>query len=437
MKGQDPGVEPGGGRARIYKQLAGGMTPSTWSTSTPRPSGTGRPDRDGETLGEGREAGGDHDGRWVRALSALQHAERSRTIKVNGASGALELGLRDGDRRPGGSLAAGASGTPSTRSPHPSWHCTGRAGLRAVPGERRDRGAGGPGDLPGRCPRGRRTSSTRHRSPCRRSPTGSTPRLTSSGGPRATRSGRPPRRCAWQVGDGLHRGQKGAGVRSGRRGRSPATSGHKRVAEILADPDSVPGFADRVKAFSDRLTFQGDMGATGRALRHVQQVPFIGNVVMPFLTTTYHIGVRQIDRSALGLATTDQELFRRAGHQQGRQGGVCRGAGSPARRPAARQAGPGQPGRGTAPPGGPTTRPSSATRTDSATSPAGHGRCRETRRDAGAGVADLFGQDRRRVLELREPRAVGAAVDAGRRRGRVAAVREGPECDRSHLSGRG
>lgn len=80
------------------------------------------------------------------------------------------------------------------------------------------------------------------------------------------------------------------------------------IGKILADPDKAA--ADAAERMANRVTFQGDLGATGRALQRVQEVPFVGNLVMPFLRTVYHITTRSIDLSPLGAATTAQEVVR-------------------------------------------------------------------------------------------------------------------------------
>lgn len=84
----------------------------------------------------------------------------------------------------------------------------------------------------------------------------------------------------------------------------------RRVAEILANPDE--GMMKASLAVAERMTFKGEMGALGNALASIQQVPYIGNVLLPFLRTVYHITARGVERSPLGLVATGADVLRGA-----------------------------------------------------------------------------------------------------------------------------
>lgn len=89
-----------------------------------------------------------------------------------------------------------------------------------------------------------------------------------------------------------------------------------RVAEIMADPPR--GLQNEALATADRMTYHNDMGNLGRALGGVQQVPYIGNLLMPFLRTVYNITARGIDRSPLGLVGTALDV-KRGVYQAGKE----------------------------------------------------------------------------------------------------------------------
>lgn len=63
---------------------------------------------------------------------------------------------------------------------------------------------------------------------------------------------------------------------------------------------------------ADRMTYKGEMGALGTALGGFQKVPYLGNIILPFLRTVYHITARGIDRSPLGLIGTGIDVARGA-----------------------------------------------------------------------------------------------------------------------------
>jgi hypothetical protein len=105
--------------------------------------------------------------------------------------------------------------------------------------------------------------------------------------------------------------QLGMTVTAGDTATAKGLKGHEWTAEVIRLLDDHPEeIADQAHAFAQNLLFKGEMGVLGQKLRGLQQVPIIGNWLLPFLTTTYHIGVKGIDRSPLGLFTTAQEVAR-------------------------------------------------------------------------------------------------------------------------------
>lgn len=92
----------------------------------------------------------------------------------------------------------------------------------------------------------------------------------------------------------------------------------ERVTELLDQPDAP--MMREAKDIADRMTFHGDMGWLGNQMtRFFQPGPdqppaaqIIGNVVMPFMRTTYHLTARAIDRSAVGLLGTAWDVARGA-----------------------------------------------------------------------------------------------------------------------------
>lgn len=82
----------------------------------------------------------------------------------------------------------------------------------------------------------------------------------------------------------------------------------QRVAELTAKPPAIVLRA--ALEVGDRMTFKGDMGALGQALEGFQRLPYLGNIILPFLRTVYHITARGIDRSPLGIAGTGIDVAR-------------------------------------------------------------------------------------------------------------------------------
>lgn len=84
-----------------------------------------------------------------------------------------------------------------------------------------------------------------------------------------------------------------------------------RVSHIMADKSVVPDLMKQADEMSDRMIFHGDMGATGQGLAYlVNKTGPVGNLILPFLRTTYHITARGIDRSPLGLIGTAIDVGR-------------------------------------------------------------------------------------------------------------------------------
>lgn len=86
------------------------------------------------------------------------------------------------------------------------------------------------------------------------------------------------------------------------------TAWAQRVQELMSNPS--PGMAKEATAIADRMTYHGDMGSLGNALGAVQRVPYLGNIILPFLRTVYHITARGIDRSPFGLVGTAVDVAR-------------------------------------------------------------------------------------------------------------------------------
>ncbi len=83
-----------------------------------------------------------------------------------------------------------------------------------------------------------------------------------------------------------------------------------RVAELIANPST--GMVKAAGDIAERMTFKGDMGALGNALGGIQKVPFLGNILLPFLRTVYHISARGVDRSPIGIIGTAIDVGRGA-----------------------------------------------------------------------------------------------------------------------------
>jgi len=105
---------------------------------------------------------------------------------------------------------------------------------------------------------------------------------------------------------------------------------HERIAEIMAGniagPNATPEerraatathlqMQKNARREAERTTFQGDMGTFGRKLEPIQRHP-VGQFVLPFLKTLYHIRGWAIDFSPLGLAGTVYDVARSAAYKK-------------------------------------------------------------------------------------------------------------------------
>jgi hypothetical protein len=91
------------------------------------------------------------------------------------------------------------------------------------------------------------------------------------------------------------------GLRGGEWGR--------RVEELLANPtvEAMKG----AEAIAERMTYKGQMGSLGQGIEGFRaKTGVVGNVVVPFLRTVYHITSRGIDRSPLGAVGTAVDVAR-------------------------------------------------------------------------------------------------------------------------------
>jgi hypothetical protein len=98
-----------------------------------------------------------------------------------------------------------------------------------------------------------------------------------------------------------------AGVTASKEGLS-GPAWNERVAELLSNPSK--DMLKEADAISERMVYHGEMGSLGTALEQIQRVPFLGNVILPFLRTVYHIQARGIDRSPVGAIGTAIDIGR-------------------------------------------------------------------------------------------------------------------------------
>lgn len=90
-----------------------------------------------------------------------------------------------------------------------------------------------------------------------------------------------------------------------------STAWRARVSEILSEPTSMPNLMKQADGIAQRMTYHGDMGMLGQGLQaFTQKTGIIGNLVLPFLRTVYHITARGIDRSPAGLIGTGVDVAR-------------------------------------------------------------------------------------------------------------------------------
>jgi len=87
----------------------------------------------------------------------------------------------------------------------------------------------------------------------------------------------------------------------------------RRTADILSSPETSPELLKQAGQMAERMTFKGEMGNIGQGMQaFTQKSGLLGNLIMPFLRTTYHITARGIDRSPLGLVGTGIDVARGA-----------------------------------------------------------------------------------------------------------------------------
>jgi hypothetical protein len=103
-----------------------------------------------------------------------------------------------------------------------------------------------------------------------------------------------------------------AAVQASREGLKGA-DWNQRVSDLLATPAATregKAMMQEATAISDRMTYKGDMGAFGTALGGISKVPVLGNIILPFMKTVYHITARGVDRSPLGAIGTLADVGR-------------------------------------------------------------------------------------------------------------------------------
>lgn len=114
-----------------------------------------------------------------------------------------------------------------------------------------------------------------------------------------------------QVAFGMGKG-RAAGIQASKEGLT-GQAWLKRVDELVANPDKAT--VEGALALADRATFHGEMGYLGEhVLKPAQNwspmgVP-LGNIVVPFLRTVYHITSRGVDRSPLGAVGTAVDVLK-------------------------------------------------------------------------------------------------------------------------------
>lgn len=83
----------------------------------------------------------------------------------------------------------------------------------------------------------------------------------------------------------------------------------RRVEEFLASPP--PEAMKGAEAIAERMTYKGEMGSLGQGIEGFRsKTGIVGNIVVPFLRTVYHITSRGIDRSPLGPLGTTVDVAR-------------------------------------------------------------------------------------------------------------------------------
>jgi hypothetical protein len=106
----------------------------------------------------------------------------------------------------------------------------------------------------------------------------------------------------------------------------------QRTAQILSSPETAPELLQRAGQMADRMTYHGQLPSEpglGAGLEGFsKRSGLIGNLILPFLRTSYHITARGIDRSPLGLVGTGIDVARGA---YGRDLAEALGGGGPQR----------------------------------------------------------------------------------------------------------
>ena len=111
------------------------------------------------------------------------------------------------------------------------------------------------------------------------------------------------RRAAYRMALGRRAAQ--AATRSGARGRA----WEEAYRQAFENPSTAVS-RDALDV-ADRMTFKGEMGSLGRGLEaFTKQAGPIGDILLPFLRTVYHITARGIDRSPLGALGTGIDVAR-------------------------------------------------------------------------------------------------------------------------------
>jgi hypothetical protein len=87
----------------------------------------------------------------------------------------------------------------------------------------------------------------------------------------------------------------------------------ERVSDVLTHKHTAPTLMQQADGMANRMTFHGDMGNLGQGLQaFTQRTGILGNLILPFLRTTYQITSRGVERSPLGLVGTGIDVARGA-----------------------------------------------------------------------------------------------------------------------------
>lgn len=83
-----------------------------------------------------------------------------------------------------------------------------------------------------------------------------------------------------------------------------------RTAQIMSTPEIAPQLMKNADAAAERMTYKGEMGTLGEVLAGTRRLGAAGNILLPFLRTTYQLTARGIDRSPLGLLGTGYDVLK-------------------------------------------------------------------------------------------------------------------------------